>query len=53
MKELVMDNQIDTKVIDKLAAALNKNNLSELEYENEKEMAHFGRQRLRSSRGDS
>ncbi len=31
-----MDNQIDTEVIDKLAEVLNKNNLSELEYENEK-----------------
>ena len=31
-----MDNQIDTEIIDKLAEALSKNNLSELEYENEK-----------------
>lgn len=35
-KSSVMDNQIDTEIIDKLAEALNKNNLSELEYENEK-----------------
>ena len=31
-----MNNQIDTKVINKLAEVLNKNNLSELEYEDEK-----------------
>lgn len=31
-----MNNQIDTKTINKLAEVLNKNNLSELEYEDEK-----------------
>lgn len=31
-----MNNQIDTKIINKLAEVLNKNNLSELEYEDEK-----------------
>jgi len=31
-----MNNQIDTKVINKLAEVLNKNNLTELEYEDEK-----------------
>ena len=36
MKDNVMNNQIDTKVINKLAEVLNKNNLSELEYEDEK-----------------
>lgn len=36
LKDSVMNNQIDTKVINKLAEVLNKNNLSELEYEDEK-----------------
>ena len=31
-----MNNQIDTKIINKLAEVLNKNSLSELEYEDEK-----------------
>lgn len=31
-----MNNQVDTKTINKLAEVLNKNNLSELEYEDEK-----------------
>ena len=31
-----MSNQIDTKIINKLAEVLNKNSLSELEYEDEK-----------------
>lgn len=36
LKDEIMNNQIDTKVINKLAEVLNKNNLSELEYEDEK-----------------
>ena len=31
-----MNNQVDTKIINKLAEVLNKNNLNELEYEDEK-----------------